>query len=134
MNRNIRRLLSVFWIAAGAALLVLSLAGVLEGSVYGGMGGALLAVGVLQTLRHVKYDRDPEYREKIDTVEGDERIRYIGMRSWTCAGYIAVLAECVGIIAALIFDQPVIRQVLSGSVCLILCAYWISYLVISKKS
>ena len=128
---NKRLALSVFWVVLGAALMVLSLTEVLDSSIYAGMGGALIAVGILQILRNMKYRRDPEYKEKIDTEAQDERNRF--SKSWAWTGYIVVLAESVGIIVALILQQDTVRMVLSGSVCLILCVYWISYLVLSRK-
>ena len=130
---NKRLALSVFWVVLGAALMVLSLTEVLDSSIYAGMGGALIAVGILQILRNMKYRRDPEYKEKIDTEAQDERNRFIRSKSWAWTGYIVVLAESVGIIVALILQQDTVRMVLSGSVCLILCVYWISYLVLSRK-
>ena len=130
---NKRLALSVFWVVPGAALMVLSLTEVLDSSIYAGMGGALIAVGILQILRNMKYRRDPEYKEKIDTEAQDERNRFIRSKSWAWTGYIVVLAESVGIIVALILPRDTMRMVLSGSVCLILCVYWISYLVLSRK-
>ena len=53
--------------------MVLSIAEVLDSSLYSGMGGALTAVGILQTIWHIRYRNDPAYREKIDTEIHDER-------------------------------------------------------------
>ena len=74
---NKRLALSVFWVVLGAALLVLSIAEVLDSSVYAGMGGALIAVGVFQVLRNLRYRKDSDYREKIDTEAGDERNHFL---------------------------------------------------------
>ena len=62
---NKRLALSIFWLVLGLVLVVLSAAEVLNDSVYAGMGAALAVVGGLQLGRHIKYRRDPEYREKI---------------------------------------------------------------------
>ncbi len=130
---NKRLALSAFWVVLGAVLLGLSMAEKVDGSVWSGMGGALLAVGVLQIIRNLRYRRDPEYREKIDTESGDERNRFLRLRSWSWAGYITVLAEAVGVVAATIAGEWTVRLVLSYSVCLILAAYWIAYMVLSRK-
>ena len=39
---------------------------------------------------------------------------------------------CIALIAA-VLGQEIVRQVLSFSVCLIVCVYWISWFVLSRK-
>ena len=86
MYTNKRLALSIFWVVAGATLMVLSIAEVLDSSLWSGMGGAFTAVGILQTIRHIRYRKDPAYREKIDTEVHDERNRWIRMKSWSWTG------------------------------------------------
>ena len=134
MYYNNRRLaLSIFWAVLGLVLIVLSVTEVLDSSLYAGMGGALTAVGVLQCIRNVRYRKDREYREKIDIELKDERNRYLRMKSWSWAGYIVILVEGVGVVAAMILGEHTVQLVLSYSVCLILCVYWVSYLILSRK-
>ena len=130
---NRKLILSIFWMMLGAALLGLSVAEVLDSSMYAGMGGGLIVVGALQVARNLKYRKDPEYREKIDTESNDERNRFLRMKSWSWTGYIVVLVEAVGVIAAMILGRQELQQMLTYSVCLILAVYWITYLVLSKK-
>ena len=130
---NKRLALSIFWVILGVVLMVLTIGGKLDSSLYAGMGGALTAVGVLQILRNLKYRRDSEYREKIDTEASDERNRFLRGMSWSWAGYITILVEGIGVIVAMVTKQEAVQHVLSYSVCLILCVYWISYLILSKK-
>ena len=125
--------LSIFWAVVGLVLTVLSVTEVLDSSIYSGMGGGLMAVGVLQSIRNVKYRKDADYREKIDTEANDERNRFLRMKSWSWAGYIAILVEAVGVIVAIILGEETVRLILSFSVCLILVAYWVSYLILSRK-
>ncbi len=130
---NKKLALSIFWIVLGAVLLGLSIAGILDSSLYAGMGGALVAVGALQVIRNLKYRKDPEYREKLDVAITDERNSFIRMKSWTWAGYIVVMGESIGVIIASILGSDTVRHVLAYSVCFILVAYWVSYLIINKK-
>ena len=130
---NKRLALSIFWAVVGLVLTVLSVTEVLDSSIYSGMGGALMAVGVLQAIRNVKYRKDADYREKIDVEANDERNRFLRMKSWSWAGSIAILVESVGVIVAIILGEETIRLILSFSVCLILVAYWVSYLILSRK-
>ena len=120
---NKRLALSIFWAVVGLVLTVLSVTEVLDSSIYSGMGGGLM----------VKYRKDADYREKIDVEANDERNRFLRMKSWSWAGYIAILVEAAGVIVAIILGEETIRLILSFSVCLILVAYWVSYLILSRK-
>lgn len=130
---NKRLALSIFWLILGVVLMVLTVGEKLDSSLYAGMGGALTAVGVLQILRNLKYRRDPEYREKIDTEASDERNRFLRGMSWSWAGYVTILVEGIGVIVAMVTKQETVQHVLSYSVCLLLCVYWISYVILSRK-
>ncbi len=133
MYNNKRMLLSIFWVIVGVVLLALSIAGKLDSSLYSGMGGGLIAVGALQTVRHIRYNRDPEYKERIDTEVSDERNRFLRMKSWSWTAYIVVLVEAVGAIIAMIAGERTIQLILSYSVCLIVFVYWLTYVILSKK-
>ena len=113
--------------------MVLSVTKVLDSSLYSGMGEVLIAVGILQIIRNLKYKEDAAYREKVDTEAKDERNRFLRMKSWSWAGYTAILLEGIGVVIATILGQQTVQQVLSYSVCLIMCSYWVSYLILSRK-
>ena len=130
---NKRLALIVFWIVLGAVLVVLTVTEVLDSSIYSGMGGALMAVGTLQLIRAVKYRKDSEYKEKVDTELGDERNRFLRMKSWSWAGYLTILIEGIGAIIAMILGERTVQLVLSYSVCLVLVIYWVAYVILSKK-
>ena len=130
---NKRLAMNIFWIVLGAVLIGLTVAEVLDSSVYSGMGGALMAVGALQLVRTVKYRKDSEYREKVDTELGDERNRFLRMKSWSWAGYFTILIEGIGVIVAMVLGERTIQLVLSYSVCLVLVIYWVAYIILSKK-
>ena len=130
---NKKLALSIFWVILGLVLMVLSITEVLDHSLYAGMGGALIAVGALQIIRNVRYRKDPEYKEKMDTALHDERNSFLHMKSWSWAGYIAILVEGAGVVVATVMGQYTVRQVLSYCVCLLVLAYWISYLILSRK-
>ena len=132
MYDNKRLFLSIFWVILGAVLLIVAVTEKLD-SRYAGMGGGLLVVGALQIARNLRYRRDPAYREKIDTEVSDERNRFLRMKSWSWAGYITVIAEGIIAVVAAVRGQETVQLVLSYSVCLLLAAYYISYLVLSRK-
>ena len=59
-----------------------------------------MGVGAVFLIRNVKYRTNPEYKEKTDIAENDERNRYISLKSWAWTGYIMVLFAAV---SALVF-------------------------------
>ena len=130
---NKRLALSIFWILLGGVLLVLSLFEILDSSMYAGMGGALVGVGALQTIRIMRYRNNSEYRERIDTEISDERNQYLHMKSWAWTGYIVVMAEAAGSVVAMVTGHQTYQIILSYSVCLIIAVYWIVHLVLSRK-
>ena len=130
---NKRLALSIFWIILGAVLIWLSIAEVVDSTYWSGMGGALIAVGVLQVIRNLRYRNNTEYQEKLDIEYGDERNKYLRMMSWAWTGYIVVLVEAAGVVVALIMGQHTIQVILAYSVCLIVGIYWIVYMILKRK-
>ena len=130
---NKKLALSVFWVVVGVTLMALSVAEVLDAPQYAGMGGALTAVGVMQIIRNLRYRRDETYREKIDVEAKDERNGFLRMKSWSWAGYVAVLAEGVGAIVAMVMGERTVQLTLSYCVCGLIFTYWVAYLIVRKK-
>ena len=133
MYNNKRLALSIFWVLLGIVLIGLSVKEILDNSIYAGMGGALIGVGILQIVRIVRYKRDVSYREKIDTEIEDERNKFLRMKSWSWTGYVVVVAEAIGSVIAMVMGQHQVQMILSYSVCLMLVVYWIAYLICSRK-
>lgn len=133
MYNNRKLALSIFWVILGIVLMVLTITELLDSTMYSGMGGALCTIGILQIIRNLKYRKDSDYREKIDIETNDERNKFLRMKSWSWAGYIAVLTEGIGMIIAMFLGQQTIQLVLSYSVCLIIGVYWLAYMALSRK-
>jgi len=127
-----RMIWGIFWIALGLTLTVLGIMGRID-SYWSGMGGGLLAVGVLQMVRFVKYMSNEEYREKTDVANNDERNRFISGRAWAWTGYLLVFIGAVGSIVFKLIGREDLMMFASLSVCLILVLYSICYLILSRK-
>lgn len=132
MKIKIRMIWGVFWITLGLTLTVLGIMGRID-SYWSGMGGGLLAVGVLQMVRFVKYMSNDEYREKTDVANNDERNRFISGRAWAWTGYLLVFIGAVGSIVFKLVGREDLMMFASLSVCLILVLYSICYLILSRK-
>ena len=131
MGKNYRFFLSFVWIVLGLALAVCNMAGLLED--WGSMGFALLIVGILQVLRHIRYRTNEEYREKFDTASKDERNRFIAGKAWAWSGYLFVITGGVGTIVFKLMGREDLMMLVSGCVCLMIVFYWLSYLILSRK-
>ena len=132
MKYDRRMYLSLFWILVGAALFV---CGAMEwiDSYWSGMGGGFLAVGILQTVRHIRYRKNEDYREKVDVASNDERNRFLTGKAWAWAGYLFVLVSGVATIALKVMGQDQWSLAASYALCQLLVLYWGSYLVLKRK-
>ena len=132
MNYGKKLFLSLFWIALGSACSALHFLGVAS-EFYTSFGFALIIVGILQLLRHIKYRKNKEYKEKVDTLKQDERIKYISTKAWAYAGYIFVFFNAIFIFIFRFINMPHLSNVCCISICIILLLYYASCLVLSKK-
>ena len=123
---------SALWIVLGTVLFLCGIFEVVD-SYWSGMGGAFLAVGILQALRIRRYYANPDYREKFDRANKDERNRFLGGKAWAWAGYLFVMTAAIGSIVFKLMGREDLMQLASGGVCLILIYYWLAYLYLSRK-
>lgn len=124
--------MSVFWVVLGSVLAALELAGRID-TFWGSMGFALVMVGVLQIVRFVRYQRNADYREKMDVESGDERNRFLANKAWAWAGYWMMLICAVGTIVFKLLGREDLMMFSSGVVCLMLVLYWACYMVLKRK-
>ena len=130
--RERRIILSVIWIIIGAILIGLAFAGKVD-SFWNGMGSTLFLIGILQVLRFRRFNKNAEYREKVEIAESDERNHFIRGKAWAWTGYIFILATSVAVIVLKIMGQEILMQMAAVSVCFMLTIYWISYYILKRK-
>ena len=132
MKYDRRMYLSLFWLLLGVVLVVCSMTGVID-SYWSGMGGGFAGVGIAQLIRHIRYRKNEEYREKVDVETNDERNRFLAGKAWAWAGYLFVLVSGVATIALKVMGQDQWSLAASCALCLLLVLYWGSYLVLKRK-
>lgn len=129
---NKKIFLSGFWIIVGVALIALD--SFTQGdSFWAGMGGGLLAVGILGFTRQIKYRFNESYRNAVNIKQTDERNRFISNKAWAYAGYIFVLISAVMSLMLRFLGYKTLSLAASTAICLIITIYWITYLILSKK-
>ena len=127
-----RMIASIVEIILGFALWICSAIGLIDGF-WGGMGGGLMGVGIVFLIRSIRYKRDPEYKEEYDIEMSDERIKFIRLKAWSWAGYLYMMIAAVGTIAFKLMGREDLMYFCSGSVCLVLVLYCISYVIMKNK-
>ena len=134
-NRDI--VLSIIYIVLGAALFVASQVADLGDStlaqILPGMGGALIAIGLIRLYRGIRLAKDKAYRENFEVETHDERNQWLRMKAWSWAGYLFVMMAACGTLVFAFIDKKELMMAASYSVCIILLLYWICYLIVRKK-
>lgn len=124
------------WLGIGAALF---LAGLLLQetrceSYISGFGGALMGVGAARLLRVRRLSRDPEKAADYEASLRDERTAYVANKARSMAFFIGIYVQlAAGLLAILVFDQPLVGQVLVGLTCLQSLLYTVFYWHYDKK-
>ena len=121
-NYGKRIFLSIFWIVLGTILCACHFAGLIE-EYWSSMGFALVIVGILQVIRHIRYRTNREYQEKFDIEVQDERNRFISNKAWAWAGYFFVLSAACGTIVFKLLDKEELMMFCSGSICFFMVVY-----------
>ena len=125
-------IICVLYVVLGLILIALSIFEKVD-QFWRGMGSALLVIGVIRLLRNYRLNKSEEYREKMEIEAKDERNHFIRNKAWAWAGYLFVLIMAVATIIFKIIGQETFMMFASGSVCLMLVLFWISYLIIRRK-
>jgi len=132
MKSNKRLTVSVVEILLGIGLVICQVACSLD-EYWSGMGTALIVVGIIQLARGLRYKTNEDYRDKFDTQTNDERNRFIAMKAWSWAGFWFVMIAAVGSVVLKIVGLDEYVMFASGSVCLMMVLYWLSWLYLRKK-
>ena len=132
MKSNRRMILSIFWVVLGGVLIGCNMAGLVD-DYWCGFGAGLLGVGVVQTIRNIRYLRSAEYREKVNTTNQDERNRFLANKAWAWAGYLYVLVAAVATIVFQLLGKTELSTAAGFSVCIIMVFHWLSYLYLQRK-
>ena len=102
-------------------------------SIWGGMGGGLIAVGALRLVQCLRLRKDGAYREQVETEANDERNAFLRARAWAWAGY-AFLLICAAVTVVLMaMGKAPYFSITSGAMALLVVLYWVSYLILQRK-
>ena len=132
MKSSKRMIAGIVEILVGLALTVSGVLNIVD-SYWSGMGGALIAVGVIYLIRQIRYKTDKTYQENVDVAQKDERNRFLGMKAWSWAGYLFMMICAVASIVLRVAGLELYSVIAGGAVCLLALLFWISYVVLRRK-
>lgn len=130
MKKN--TIFGIIWFALGLPLMGLSMAGLVD-EFWSGMGSALVVIGAARLLRAHRLKKSDAYREKLETLENDERLHFLRMKAWSWAGYLFIIIGGICVIVLKILGQSLLSMAASYAVCLMMVLYWGAYFVLKKK-
>lgn len=132
MKQDKRIIANILYIVLGAAFLVLGILEIID-AFWSGMGGALIAVGVIRIVQFYRFRKDETYREKVEIEMKDERNQYLRIKAWAWAGYLFILIAAVSTIIFKLLGQDLLSMAAGFAICFIMLLYWVCYLVLRKK-
>ena len=113
----------ILWLSIGAALF---LAGLLLGETE--YGSYISGFGLVRLLRVRRLSRDPEKAADYDASLKDERTAYVANKARSMTFFICVYVQlAAALLAILVFEQPLVGQVLCGLTCLQGLLYTVFY-------
>lgn len=124
--------LNSLYIIAGVILFGLGVFEIVD-SFWSGMGSTLCVIGIIRFVRNYRLNKDEEYREKVEIELTDERNRFIRNKAWAWAGYLYILISASLCIIFKIMNQNDLSMYASGSTCLVMVLFWVSYIYLKRK-
>ena len=122
----------IIYVVLGVTLVVFGALGMVD-SFWSGMGGALVAVGVVRGINILRYRNNESYRENVEIEKNDERCRFIRNKAWAWAGYLFVMITAIAAVVFKLLGQDLLSVAAGCAVAILMLLYWICYLVLKKK-
>lgn len=105
-----------------------------ENTVFLTFGAAFTAVGAVRILMYSKLIGNPESARARETAENDERNISIVNRAKSLAFGIYTFGAALAVIILEFAGKSALASVIAMTVCSIVFIYWLSYLILQKRS
>ncbi len=97
-------------------------------------GIALIVIGIAQIKKYFLITKNEESIKKRQIAESDERNISIANKAKSISFILYVVLASIAVIVLEFLNLTLFALLISGSVCLLVLIYWISYFIISKRS
>ena len=132
--KNKKYTIYIIEMVAGVLINMLAFSGtVSDPSVLTGIGSGILVVGLVQLLRTMRIERDPELKKRVETASNDERYAFISMKAKEAAFAIYLIIAAVICMACLILGYEREGMTAAVSICLLVILYTIMFRILAKK-
>ncbi len=132
--KNKKYTIYIIEMVAGVLINMLAFSGtVSDPSVLTGIGSGILVVGLVQLLRTMRIERDPELKKRVETASKDERYAFISMKAKEAAFAIYLIIAAVICMACLILGYEREGMTAAVSICLLVILYTIMFRILAKK-
>lgn len=131
---KLRLCLAVLYILLGITSIIVYTFNLGEDTVLLTFGTAFTAMGVLRVIRYFKITRNPESVRRRKTEESDERIIAIVRRAKAVAFGVYTFGAAILVIVLEFLGKSSLASVIALNICAIVFIYWLSYIILQKRS
>lgn len=131
---KIRLSVAIGYIILGLAMIVAFNIIKTENNFLSSFGFALTVIGIVHIRKYIMITKNEETITKRQIAETDERNISIANKAKSISFIIYVILACVSVIVLELFNKTQLAMILSGTICVLILIYWISYWIISKNS
>lgn len=116
----------------GVLLIILGFVGNIN-DIWFSIGIAFVTCSTIRITRYTKMAKNPEYKEKIEIAQTDERNIKIAEKTASTTFRIGILTMCIAELFLFAFEMKTEGTILGLAVCGFLFLYWIMFFVYNKK-
>ncbi len=131
---KIRLSVAIGYIILGLATFVMFNIIKTENNFLSSFGFALLVIGIVRVRNYMMITKSEETITKQRIAETDERNIAIANKAKSVSFIVYIILASVSVIVFELLNKTQLVMLLSGTVCVLIFIYWISYWIISKKS
>ncbi len=131
---KIRLYTAIAFLILGIGLIIIFCIFPNDNSFIYGLGPALAVIGIARIKHYFIITKNDERIRKQEIAEADERNISVSNRAKNLAFTLYVIIACVAVIVLEILSISQYTSIITLSVCIMLCIYWISYFIINKMS
>lgn len=131
---KLRLCLAVLYILLGITSIIVYTFNLGEDTVLLTFGTAFTAMGVLRVIRYFKITRNPESVRRRKTEESDERSIAIVRRAKAVAFGVYTFGAAILVIALEFLGKSSLASAIALNICAIVFIFWLSYVILQKRS
>ena len=131
---KVRLYVAIVYIILGLAMIVIPLFLKNDNNFASSLGFAFVVIGIARIRQYKLITKSEDSIKKREIAESDERSIFIASKARGIAFFSYIIVAALVIIVLQVLNYSQIALIISATVCFMVLVYWISYLIISKRS